>query len=232
MKLAIMQPYLFPYIGYFQLINAVDKFIIYDDVNYIKRGWINRNYIQFNGQKHLYSVPIKNASQNKLIKELEFNFNERWIRKFKKTLEHSYKKSPNYNEINNLINNIHNYSKKNISKFIYNSLSLITNYLGITTEILPSSSVFNNSEMKGEERILNICRIENANTYINPQGGEKLYLKNNFIKKNINLFFLKSEDYIYKQFNNNFIPTLSILDVMMFNTLKETQYLLNNYKLV
>lgn len=93
MKIAIMQPYIFPYIGYFQLINAVDKFIIYDDVNYIKQGWINRNKILLNNEDYLFTFPLKNASSYKKINEIELSENlySKWKIKFFKTLE-VYKK--------------------------------------------------------------------------------------------------------------------------------------------
>ncbi len=233
MKLAIMQPYLFPYIGYFQLINAVDKFIIYDDVNYISRGWINRNNMQLNDQKHLFTIPILKASQNKLINELEFNFDEKWKRKFMKTLESAYKKSIFYEEITNMVNNILDYPQKNISSFIHNSLVLITSYLCIETEILPSSRIFNNTDLNGQERILNICMIEKADTYINPIGGLEIYDPSLFRKNDISLYFISTDIYppTFPSLST-FYPNISILDLLYKTTPDEINLLLNNYKLI
>lgn len=97
MKIAVMQPYLFPYIGYFQLLNAVDMFVVFDDVNFIKKGWINRNNILVNRQKYLFTVPLKDASQNKLIKEVQIA-DDGWQEKFLKTVAQSYKKAEFFDE--------------------------------------------------------------------------------------------------------------------------------------
>ncbi|MEP7147015.1 MAG: WbqC family protein [bacterium] len=232
MKLAVMQPYLFPYIGYFQLINAVDKFVIYDDVNFIKKGWINRNNLLINGHANLFTVPLKNSSQNKLIKEIEISRSEKWEKDLLKTLEISYKKSQYFEEVYKIIECIIQNDEKNISAFIYFSLQKINNYLEIKTEIVKSSSLYLNNYLKQSERIIDICKKENADEYINPSGGMELYSKELFRKNGLSLNFIKTNNIVYEQFNGNFEKSLSIIDVMMFNSKTKIKELLNEYELI
>ena len=180
MKLAIMQPYIFPYIGYFQLIKAVDKFVIYDDVNFINRGWINRNRILVNGKDSLFTIPLKEASQNKLINEIEVNWDDAWKSKWLKTLEQSYKKAPCFQQVRPILEQTLEQEKTIFSEIIVENLKLINAYLGITTEIISSSSIYQNTELKAQTRIVDICLQEKANHYINPIGGIELYQKEVF----------------------------------------------------
>jgi hypothetical protein len=234
MKLAIMQPYLFPYIGYFQLINAVDTFVVYDDVNYIKQGWINRNSILVNNSPFLFTVPLANASSFRTINSLEINkkLYPIWVRKFLKTIEQSYTKSPFFNEVFPLIKNILEYENEKIVELIVKSLLAITKYLDIRTKIIPSSEIFNNNFLKGEERVIDICIQEKATQYINPIGGQELYSKDFFVDKNIELHFIKTNVIKYHQYDKEFVSWLSIIDIMMFNSPNEINIMLNNYQLI
>ena len=232
MKTAIMQPYLFPYIGYFQLINAVNKFIILDDVNYINKGWINRNNMIANKQKTLFTFPLIKASQNKLINEIEISEDKIWATKFLKTLTMSYKKAPFFEETKALIENILSFETKNLSEYLHNSISKIIEFLGITTQIVRTSAIFDKGNLIADDRILDICKKVNTDIYINPIGGQELYSKEKFKQNNIKLFFLQTGKVEYKQFGTNFIPSLSIIDVMMFNSPEEIKKMLNNYTLI
>jgi hypothetical protein len=232
MKLAIMQPYFFPYIGYFQLINAVDKFIIYDDVNYINRGWINRNNILVNGAAHLIQVPLVGASQNKLINEIVIVQDTKWKNKLLRTIQQSYAKAPFFKPIFELIESTINKDETNIAVFNVNGVKSVCDYMGIKTEIVPNSEGYNNKHLKGQERILDICARENAQTYINPTGGMELYDMPMFSHRNINLQFLKPMHIAYKQYNSDFIPWLSIIDLMMFLEKEELNNHLNQYELI
>jgi len=232
MVCAIMQPYFLPYLGYFQLINAVDKFVVLDDVNYIKRGWINRNRILINGKDHLFTVPLKNASQNILIKNLKLAIDVKWINAYLKTIEHAYKKAPFFNESFIIIQTIINARIDTIKNMTLKSLLLINEYLGINTKLVNTSSIYNNQELKGQERILDICRKENASVYINPIGGKKLYNKDVFQNNDIELKFLKPLEIKYDQFSHQFIPHLSIIDVLMFNNPEYIIKMLDSYELV
>ena len=232
MKLAIMQPYFFPYIGYFQLINSVDKFVILDDVNYINRGWINRNRILINGKPRLISMPLKDASQNKLINEIEIANDQRWREKLLRTLQLNYKKALFFSDVFPLVEKIILNKEQHLSTFIFASIIAINKYLEIETVIEPSSAKYITKHFKAEQKILNICFQENATTYINPIGGIDLYSKQQFKDHNIELIFLKSEEVTYNQHYKNFTPWLSIIDVMMFNSRSDIKKMFNNYGLV
>ncbi|MFN9581077.1 MAG: WbqC family protein [Bacteroidota bacterium] len=232
MKVAIMQPYFFPYIGYFQLIHAVDKFIIYDDVNYINRGWINRKNIMVNGAAHMIQVPWVGASQNKLINEIEIVQDAKWKTKLLRTIQQSYAKAPFFGTVFELIESTVNKNETNVSVFNVNAIKAVCDYIGIQTEIVPNSARYNNKKLKAQERILDICEQEKGLTYINPSGGMELYDKPIFLHRNINLQFLKPKHIIYKQFKNDFIPWLSIIDQLMFLEKEELNNHLNQYELI
>ncbi len=227
-----MQPYLFPYIGYFQLINFVDKFVIYDDVNYIKKGWINRNRILTNDKENLFTVPLKKASQNKLIKDIEISDEKKSTNHLSETIFRSYKKAPFFDEAFGLISEILNSGEKTIAKFNFLSLKKLCAYLAIETNIIESSSVYSNSNLKQQERIIDICKKENADHYINLSGGRDLYSTEIFKSHEIKLNFMKSSCISYKQFNNEFKDSLSIIDVLMFNSKSKIMEFLGEYELI
>lgn len=222
-----MQPYLFPYIGYFQLINAVDKFIIYDDVNFINKGWINRNRILVNSIPHTFTVPLKNASQNAIIRDLKLAIDNRWKTKFIKTLELSYKKAPYFKETFDIVEDVINTKSTFLIDWHLKSLDLIKSYLEIKTNFTNSSKQYKNKNLKGQERIIDICIKERATDYINLIGGKDLYNDQSFIDKKVKLYFLESNLIMYKQFNNEFVPCLSIIDVLIFNSVLAIKDLLN-----
>lgn len=234
MKIAIMQPYFLPYIGYFQLINAVDKFIIYDDVSFIKGGWINRNNILINSNKQLFTLPLSNISSFNTIKNTTIDMKNYsiWLKKFEKTIYSSYKKAPFYERVVNIIFDVLNGEIESISDLNRELLIKISKYLNIKTEFISHSEIYNNSLKKGEERIIDICLQESAKIYINPIGGIELYSKDNFKKNGLELKFLKSKNIEYKQFNNEFVPWLSIIDVLMFNSVEDIQKMLDEYELI
>ena len=233
MKVAVMQPYLFPYIGYWQLINAVDKFVILDDVNYIMRGYINRNEILLNKERYRFSIPISKASQNKLIMNTKLNFSQDAREKFLKTIENAYKKSPYFNNIMPLLQEIIKYENEDLTGYIVNSIEKIMQYLSVNTKIYISSKLNKNNDLKAEDRILEICRYMNADCYINPTGGRKLYHHEKFEKQNINLYFLDTDIMQIKYYQNQkkFEESLSIIDILMFNSISKIQNFLVAYSL-
>ncbi|WP_452227713.1 WbqC family protein [Lacinutrix sp. MEBiC02404] len=234
MKIAIMQPYVFPYIGYFQLIHAVDEFVFYDDVNFIKRGYINRNNLLVNGEKHQFVIPCKNISQNKLIKDIEILFDDKGKQKFLKTLQQTYKKAPFFNEVYFLLEKlITEDSSKTISEFAIGSIKAISNYLSLTCKWAVSSKDYEESRgLKKEERLIQVAKKAKATTYINPLGGLELYKKEDFESHDITLHFLKSNNINYKQFSNDFVPWLSMIDVLMFNSILDIKKMLNEFELI
>jgi len=228
MKIAVMQPYLFPYIGYWQLINAVDTFVIYDDVNFIKGGNINRNSILQNETSQLITLELISSSSNKRINEISVGNNSK---KLLKTIKQNYSKAPFFNDVFPLLDEILSNKEKDLSQFIGISLVSISKYLNINTNFLYSSDLENNKSLKAQERLIEISQILNATDYINAIGGKELYDKEGFLEKDINLIFLKSTEILYKQFNNRFVSNLSIIDVMMFNSKEEIPMLLQKYNL-
>jgi hypothetical protein len=232
MKLAVMQPYLLPYIGYYQLLRSVDKFIVFDDVNYINRGWINRNRILVNGKDHMFTLPLENASQNKFICAVNISSEaEKWRRKFFRTMELNYCKAPMYKPVMSFMEMLFKELCGSLSVFLMKELELTCSYLGINTEIVSSSQIYDNRELAGGERIIDICRKEGVDTYINACGGTDIYDKKDFAAHGINLKFIQTGDIKYHQFSNEFVPWLSIVDVMMFNSPAQINVMLDDYEL-
>lgn len=232
MKVGIMQPYFFPYIGYWQLIESVDKYVIYDDVNYIKGGWINRNRILVEGAVRYFNIQLIGASSYKKINEVFINSDNNIIRKTLRKLEAAYQKAPYYEEVYPIIKEIIYYKEKNLAYYLGNSIKRICEYLNISTIILYSSSLKKNCALRGEKKILEICRLLGATEYYNAVGGEKLYLYNNFERMDIHLKFIKTNEIVYKQYENEFRSNLSIIDVLMFNSKEEVKAMLRDYTLV
>ncbi|MES2779040.1 MAG: WbqC family protein [Bacteroidota bacterium] len=232
MKVAIMQPYFLPYIGYFQLINAVDIFVVYDNIEYTKKGWINRNRILVEGKDEFITLPLQKASdylninQRSLAETID---NERL--KMLRKIKASYQKAPYFEETIGLTENIIDFKNKNLFTFIFNSIQLIIHHLGMQTKIIQSSAINIDHTLKSEQKVLAICKQLNATSYINPIGGVDLYHKDTFGDQHILLNFLQSNPITYPQYQNEFIPWLSILDVMMFTGKERTKQLLTHYTL-
>lgn len=231
MKVAIMQPYFFPYIGYFQLINAVDVFVIYDDIEYVKQSWINRNRILVNREPAYISLPIKKDSDYLPVKERILA--ESWNKERSKLMQRikgAYGKAPFFREIFPVLEAGLKIESKNLFDFLHENLVLILNLLGIETKVVVSSDIGDFSKVKSVEKVLAICKSLNASEYLNPIGGVDLYDKSYFNDRGITLGFLKSKPIEYRQFNNEFQPWLSIIDVLMFNPLTEVERLLSEHE--
>lgn len=234
MKIAVMQPYLFPYVGYFQMIKSVNQFVFYDDVNFIKQGWINRNKVLVGNKEFLFTVPLQNANSFCMIKDTLINdkFYDSWNSKFQMTIQQSYKKAPFFKDVNELIINVLNKEHMYISDLSIESITAISKYLGLKIEFFKSSERYNNRSLKRQERLLDICKKENATKYINALGGQELYSKESFQENGVELHFIKTLPIEYKQFNNEFISSLSMIDILMFNSVEEVIKMLNCYELV
>jgi len=228
-----MQPYIFPYIGYFQLINSVDQFVVYDNIKYTKKGWVNRNRILCNGKDEYISIPLK--------KDSDFlNVDQRFVadsweqeqHKFLNKIKECYRKAPFFQETFEVIKECISYEDRNLFNYILQSLKILCGYLDITTPLIISSSIEIDHELTAEHKVLSLCKALQANTYINPIGGVELYDKAFFKQAGIDLFFLKTGSVEYRQFDNEFIPFLSIIDVMMFNDKDTIKSMLNNYGLL
>ena len=231
MKIGVMQPYFFQYLGYWQLIKAVDKYVIFDDVNYIKRGWVNRNRIINGGTIQYFNVYLKAVSQNKLINEIEVN-QEGLNNKNTKIIESAYKKAPFFKDAYPVIEKILSQSEKNLAKYNGFLIKTVCDYLDIKTELLYSSKIDKNPNLRGQDKIITICKVLGATDYINAIGGQELYDSDSFKENGIKLKFLKMNNIQYKQFSEKFYDNLSIIDVMMFNPKKTVIDYLNRYTLI
>lgn len=229
MTIGCNQPYFLPYIGYWQLINISDIYVISDSMQYIKQGYINRNNILINKNRHLFTLEVLGAHRRSLINEVKVGRNSL---KILKSIFRAYKRAPYFEEVYPMIEAILLNDEKNLAKYVGYSIERIVEYLDIDTKMIYLSTLQGETLLKGEDRVIDICKRLNIDRYINSIGGQKLYIKENFLKEGIKLNFIKTGDIEYKQFNNNFIPNLSIIDVMMFNSKEEIKEMLNSYELI
>lgn len=231
-QIAIMQPYIFPYIGYFQLIQAVDKFVFYNDVNFIKKGWIHRNRILLNGKEFLFTIPCAGISQNKKICETKLAMDYKEKNKFLLTVSQSYKRAPNFEKVYPLIERVINKDFQHIDDLAMESVKQVCQLLGIKTELTESKNQYNNEELRKADRLIDICNKEKILSYINPVGGQEIYTKEYFLDRGITIRFMKPNPISYPQFEGEFVPWLSIIDVLMFNAHEKITAYLRNFELI
>lgn len=232
MKLAIMQPYFMPYIGYHQLVAAVDTFIVYDNIQYTKKGWINRNRMLRNGADVMFSLPIKKASDYLDVaqRELAVDFDRK---KLLGQFKGAYGRAPYFEQTFPLLERIVCCEDNNLFRYIHHSLAETCAHLGIDTEIKISSEIDIDHDQKGQEKVISLCKALGADTYINAIGGVDLYKADEFAKTGITLKFIKPKLFEYAQFGAPFLPGLSIMDVLMFNPLDAVhQCITTNYELI
>lgn len=228
-----MQPYFIPYIGYWQMMAQVDTYVVFDDVNYINRGWINRNrLIAPNGQAAYCNVPLKAVSQWNLINEIDVCRPSDIFEKNLRNFTQVYKKAPYYNEVFPIFEKIVNNDSEKLIDYLMNSFNLVRDYLGIDSKLVMSSDIEKDPELKGQDKILAICKALGATEYDNAIGGTELYQKEKFENEGITLRFLKTGDIVYSQGPNEFIPYLSIIDVMAWNSKEDIRNMLANFTLV
>lgn len=216
LNLGIMQPYFLPYIGYFQLIEHVDRFVVYDRIKYTKKGWINRNRMLQNGAPVTFSLPLAKAPDHLDVCErvLADSFDPN---KFEAQITGAYSKAPEFDAVMPVLAQIIHFKSTNLFDFLFNSLTHVTEHLHIQTEFEVSSDLESDPELLGQDRVLALCQDARATRYTNPIGGTELYDPLAFERRGIDLRFLRTGDIRYSQFNNEFQPALSILDMMMFN---------------
>ncbi|WP_319525635.1 WbqC family protein [uncultured Desulfosarcina sp.] len=226
MKLAVMQPYFFPYIGYFQLLNFVDKWVVFDDTQFINKGWINRNRIlhpEINKEWQYITIPLKNRKQTDRIDNIEIFESGKWKKEILGKLSAYRKKAPFYNNVLALIKECLSFKETNLSKFVVHTLQLTADYLSIKTPMCIQSHLhFDLSCIDHPGQwVLRIAEQIGATEYINPHGGAKIYREDEFDRSGINLRFLKPKLRSYSQQQTPFIPGLSVIDVMMWNSVNE-----------
>jgi hypothetical protein len=227
-KVVIMQPYFFPYLGYFHLLDSCDIFVFLDNVNYINRGWVNRNQFIFSGSPNMFTIPLNGASQNKLINEIEIA-DGRWTKLFLKSLEMSYKKTKCYSELIDSLKETLGDGTGKISDLNIRTTTWCANQLGMSKEFKVSSLDFSEVPGVGQDRIISICQKEGATGYNNAIGGVELYNKQAFSDFGIELSFVRSALNDYQQTCSEFFPGMSILDILMNNDDQERQNLLKQY---
>jgi len=213
MRIAVMQPYLFPYLGYFQLIRSCDEFVLYDDVQYKKHSWVNRNCLLLAGKRHRFTVPVLGASLTKTFNDVRFDNRESVLT----TIRYAYAKAPHFGSVFPILVNIFEYSDRTVAAFIRNSLTEILRYIGISRRLTMSSDLAIAPSFRGQPRVLEICRLKEATEYVNSTGGKALYDPQEFSEAGISLRFLHPDRVEYNQFGGPFIDNLSIIDVLMFN---------------
>jgi hypothetical protein len=232
-----MQPYFFPYLGYFSLIKHSDKFILLDTVQFIRHGWIERNRILKQNEGWIYiQVPIiKEKGRETLIKDIRIDNKQNWQQKILAQIQHYKKIAPNYFKVINMLNELFDNEFNSIVSLNKASLEKICDYLKIDHYI----QVFSEINLKIEEPnapdewALNICNgIGGVDEYWNSPGGIIFFDRSKYIASGINLKFQKVNLVSYDQQKARFEPGLSIIDVMMFNSASEIQTMLNNYELI
>jgi hypothetical protein len=228
-----MQPYFLPYLGYWQLMNHVNSFVIYDDIQFVKKGWIHRNRYLNQGEEKMFTLPLKKDSD--YLDVVERQLSEDWESektRLLRKIEESYRKAPHFEEGICLFHECINSPSINLFDFLLNSIKAVANALNINSELVISSEVQPKSHLKGEQRVINLCKQLHAKEYVNPIGGRKLYQHSSFNAEGISLKFLEIEDgVVYQQLDKKFVPNLSILDVVMFNGIVGARAMLSRYSL-
>lgn len=235
MTIAIMQPYFFPYIGQFQLIHAADRFILCDDVQYIRHGWINRNRVLKPNEGHYYiTVPLAKHSSNEIIRNISVVADGAWKQKILGQVEHYKKRAPFYSNVSGLLRNCFATAETSIAKLNGACLKAVCEYIGIdfTLEVSSEMGLDYSNVNSTDEWAIRICEQLGASEYLNPIGGINLYEKKKFQEHKLGLCFLQPNIRCYNQGRNSFEPSLSILDVMMFNSPDEIKAMLNDYELL
>lgn len=217
MRVAIMQPYLLPYIGYFQLMSAANRFVVYDNIKYTKQSWINRNRIASHGQESFFTIPLKagNDSADIVERSIAGSFSSiKMLNKFRG----AYQKAPFFDETFPLLEKVFTHDEENLFSFIFHSLHATAEHLSLPDNLVVSSTIPANHQLTGQDRVIAICNALGTTEYVNPEGGVDLYSRATFSQAGIELKFLQSRPLEYQQYCEPFLPRLSIVDVLMFNS--------------
>ncbi len=232
MRIAIMQPYFFPYIGYFQLISASNVFVLHDDVQYMTGGWVNRNRILLNGEDRMITFPVQKAGYALPINARSYVSSNQGVRHIINQVKQAYAKATCYRQVFPMVEELLMFEDRNVARFNENLIRRICDFIGIRTSITTSSALEKDDSLSGQDRVLDICKRVGATDYTNPIGGTKLYHQEAFQLCGITLRFLAAQEERYKQLGDKWIPFLSIIDVLMFNSVQEVQHLLTKYRLL
>lgn len=229
---AIMQPYFFPYIGYFQLMAAADVFVVHDDVQYIKGGWINRNRILFNGEPHWIVLSVEADVHTRHVNQRRYVSDSAPFRKVVRQIQAAYRTAPRFHAVFPVIEEVLAFGDRNVAAFNFNLLRTLARWLGLRSRIVASSEIHKDEFLRGAPRIVVICAAVGATRYVNPIGGVTLYRSSEFAASGIDLRFLRPTPRVYSQFGPPHVPELSIIDVMMFNDMDTVQTMLGEFELL
>jgi len=236
MKIGIMQPYFFPYLGYFSLIKYTDQFILLDVVQFIRHGWIERNRILKSGQEgwNYIRISLIRHEREATIKDILIREDENWRELIFRQLEHYKKKAPFYEKTIDFLQGCFKVTFVSIAELDAFLLEQVCQYLGISKKItLFSKMNLNIEEVKEpDDWALNICIALHATEYINPAGGMEIFDKNKYSKKNVTIKFLKNKLIPYNQFRIKFESGLSIIDALMFNSPESVNQMLDEIQLL
>lgn len=226
----MMQPYLFPYLGYFQLIAAADVFVLGDDLQYIRSGWVNRNRILCSGKAKLITFPLKRDRHDLAINKRELSdLYAEDVERLLTTLQLSYCRSPYYAQVMPLLERLLTFPVKNLAVYIEHSIREMCSYLHIDTPIFRGSDIDIAAPTDKQDRVLKIVEKLEGDRYLNPIGGMELYDPNFFEREGVALRFFKMDPIEYRQYKGPFVSNLSIIDVLMFNCVEQVQELLKCY---
>lgn len=233
MNVAIMQPYFLPYLGYWQLLVASDVFVLYDNIQFTKKGWFHRNNILMNGEKKLFTLPLKQGSDYlHVVERVLAEDAKSAIDKVLAQIKQSYRKAPYFDTAYPVIEQCFRYQQSNLFYFTEHSILLLCQYLDIQRTIVRSSDIAIDHSLRSEDKVIALCQALGAKRYINAIGGLELYNKASFQQAGLELCFLKSHLPRYPQFGADFVPYLSVIDLMMFNSQLQLQQLLADYSLI
>lgn len=215
MRVAIMQPYLFPYLGYFQLLNAADTFVLLDDAQFTNRGWINRNRLLVNGQLFRFTLPVRQGPRERSIRATQVQPDPRHTTKLLAAITQNYRAAPGFRPVLDLCQRVLLAPEPNLADRLELSLREVMDHVGLTTPLLRSSALALAPKLRAQDRILAICRQLDATHYLNLPGGETLYSRPAFAAQGVELCFLQPVLEPYAQFSLPFVPSLSILDLLL-----------------
>ncbi|MDR7119170.1 WbqC family protein [Rheinheimera soli] len=233
MNVAIMQPYFLPYLGYWQLLVASDVFVLYDNIQFTKKGWFHRNNILLNGEKKLFTLPLKQGSDylNVVERYLADDAGQA-ISKILAQIKQSYRKAPYFDAAYPVIEQCFLCPQTNLFYFTEHSIRLLCQFLGIERTIIRSSDIAIDHSLRSEAKVIALCQALGAKRYINAIGGLELYNKNTFQHAGLELCFLQSHVPGYRQFDADFVPYLSVIDLIMFTSQQQLKEMLADYSLV
>jgi hypothetical protein len=227
---AIMQPYFFPYIGYFQLMQAVDTFVFFDDVQYIDRGWVNRNKIRSGKTSTWLTMPVHRKHRDLAINQRDYVLDPEVIGRTINRIKACYLRAPAYASSEGIIDSLLHFGSSNVSEFNCNALTRLSAELGIKVEFVLSSNIKKSPNLKAEGKIIDICRRIGATHYVNPAGGMKLYARENFTDAGIRLSFLHTR--IEPEPLDPKPEHLSIIDSLMHHDVTGVAAMLPSFNLV